>query len=159
MSEPPGIADRGPHLVLYDGECGLCHGLVQFVLPRDPRGVFHFAPLQGRAAKVHLAPFGGVPARLSTVYVVSDYRTDRARCWVKGRAVMFILRRLRWPWPAFVCLGFLPTLWMDAVYDAVARHRHRVLGRPAACLMPLAEYRDRFPDLGDEGLPGGNRAG
>jgi predicted DCC family thiol-disulfide oxidoreductase YuxK len=32
-------ADRdGPHLLLYDGPCGFCNGIVRFVLDHDRRG-------------------------------------------------------------------------------------------------------------------------
>ncbi len=140
----------GPHLVLYDGHCGLCHGLVQFVLDRDAGGRFHFASLQGPAAATHLARFGGVPSRLSTVYLVANYREDKPKCLVKARAALFILVSLGWPWRAVLLLGVLPTGWLDRGYDLVARHRHRVLGRRETCLMPRPEHRNRFLDL-----PGG----
>lgn len=154
---PAPIGD-GPHLVLYDGECGLCHGLIQFVLPRDPRGVFHFAPLQGPSASIHLAGFGGVPPRLSTVYVVAGYRGDHPERLVKARAALSIAKFLGWPWRAALVLAVFPTAWLDWGYDLVARNRHRFLGRRETCLMPRAEYRDRFPDLQQEGAPSGKEA-
>jgi predicted DCC family thiol-disulfide oxidoreductase YuxK len=33
-------------ILLYDGVCGLCNRLVQFILRRDRSGVFRFASLQ-----------------------------------------------------------------------------------------------------------------
>ena len=37
-----------PELVFYDGDCGLCHRTVRFLLARDPEGsLFLFAPLFG----------------------------------------------------------------------------------------------------------------
>jgi predicted DCC family thiol-disulfide oxidoreductase YuxK len=53
--------------MLDDGGCGLCHGLVRFVLVRDAGGLFHFASLQGAAAARHLATFGEVPSRPTTL--------------------------------------------------------------------------------------------
>ena len=41
----------GQHLLLYDGVCGLCDHLVQFVLAHDRRGVFDFAPLQSATGR------------------------------------------------------------------------------------------------------------
>lgn len=146
-AQPPKPAGGGPHLVLYDGQCGLCHGLIQFVLPRDPGGRFHFASLQGPAAATHLARFGGVPSRLSTVYVLTNYRGDAPGCQVKARAALSILGSLGWPWRAVSWLAVFPTVWLDRGYDLVARNRHRILGRREACLMPRPEYRDRFLDL------------
>ena len=143
----PNPSPGGPHLVLYDGTCGLCHGLVKFVLVRDPGGLFHFASLQGPAAARHLAPFGGVPSRLTTVYVITNYPRENRACWVKARAALFLFSAIGWPWRAASMLGVLPTAWLDRGYDLVARNRHRLFGRQEACLTPRPEYRHRFVDL------------
>ncbi|HRP80741.1 MAG TPA: DCC1-like thiol-disulfide oxidoreductase family protein, partial [Flavobacteriales bacterium] len=34
------------HLLLFDGVCNLCNGLVQFIARRDRRNRFRFIPLQ-----------------------------------------------------------------------------------------------------------------
>lgn len=133
--------------MLYDGECGLCHGFIRFLLPRDAGGLFHFASLQGAAAARYLAPFGGVPSPLTTVYVVPDYRDNARACWGRSRAALFILGRLGWPWRAARLVGVLPAAWLDLGYDWVARNRHRFWGRQAACLIPRPEYRARFLDI------------
>jgi predicted DCC family thiol-disulfide oxidoreductase YuxK len=52
---------EGQHLLLYDGVCGLCDHLVQFVLAHDPRGVFDFAPLQSATGRAAVAREGGDP--------------------------------------------------------------------------------------------------
>ena len=145
-TQPPKPPPVGPHLVLYDGECGLCQGVVQLVLPRDAGGRFHFAALQGPVAARHLAPLGGVPAQWTTVYVLPNYQAANPACLVKARAALFIFRELGWPWRAVSWLGFLPTSWLDRGYDWVARNRYRFFGRHDACLMPRPEYRDRFLD-------------
>ncbi|MEZ6020031.1 MAG: DCC1-like thiol-disulfide oxidoreductase family protein [Planctomycetota bacterium] len=43
-----GRSAQSPDLVLYDGECGLCHGAVRFLLAEDTTARFRLAPLQGR---------------------------------------------------------------------------------------------------------------
>src|SRR5207244_6645887 len=60
-------------LVLYDGVCGLCNRLNQFVLARDKADHFRFAPLQGPLAAKLLAARGKSAAELDTVYVVADW--------------------------------------------------------------------------------------
>ncbi|MGH9147073.1 MAG: thiol-disulfide oxidoreductase DCC family protein, partial [Vicinamibacterales bacterium] len=42
---------EGDHLVLYDGVCGLCSHLLQFLLEHDRRAVFTFASLQSEVGK------------------------------------------------------------------------------------------------------------
>lgn len=135
--------DAGPHLVLYDGACGLCHGLVQFLLPRDTSGRFHFAPVQSALASEQLARLGGASNRMTTVHVVTNYLGGSPRRLVKARAALFVVTSLGWPWRVCGLLAFLPNAWLDSAYDVIARHRCRFFGRRDVCLVPRPEYRAR----------------
>jgi len=125
---------------------------VQFVLAHDRRRVFHFATLQGAAAAVRLAPFGGVPADLTTFYVITDYRGGHPELHRRSGAALVVAEALGWPWRLAALGRVLPRPWRDAVYDVVARHRHRILGRADACVIPRPGDRDRFLD-NDGGSP------
>ena len=144
--QAPGSGE-GRHLLLYDGVCGLCDHLVQFVLARDPHGVFDFAPLQSATGRAAVAREGGDPDLLTSFYVVRDYRRGHARTLVKGRAALFVARALGWPWRAVALFGLLPTAVLDWGYDVVARYRYRVFGRFDQCLLPRPEQRKRFVDF------------
>src|SRR4051812_12230228 len=134
----------GRHLLLFDGECGLCAGLVQFILAHDPSGIFHFAALASPEGRAMVTRHGGDPDDVSTVYVVADYRTPEARPLTRSRAALFVAGTLGWPWKAATLFGALPTALLDRLYDVVARNRYRVFGRREQCLMPRPEWRDRF---------------
>jgi predicted DCC family thiol-disulfide oxidoreductase YuxK len=138
---------EGRHLLLFDGVCGLCASLVQFVLARDPAGVFHFASLSSPEGRSIVTRHGGDPDDVSTVYVVADYRSPAPRPLTKSRAALFVLGALGWPWKAATLFGLLPTALLDRAYDVVARNRYRVFGRRDQCLMPRPEWQDRFIDL------------
>jgi predicted DCC family thiol-disulfide oxidoreductase YuxK len=60
-------------IILYDGVCGLCNRLNQFVLRRDREGTFRFAWLQSPLAARILAQHGANPQDLDTVYVVLNH--------------------------------------------------------------------------------------
>jgi predicted DCC family thiol-disulfide oxidoreductase YuxK len=137
----------GRHLVLYDGVCGLCDHLVQFVLAHDPDGVFDFAPLQSDTGRQAVAREGGNPDALTSFYVVRDYRTSAARSLVKARAALFVANTLGWPWKIASAFGVLPTAVLDQGYDIVARYRYRVFGRFDQCMLPRPEQRKRFIDF------------
>jgi len=141
--QPP-IPETGQHLLLFDGSCGLCESLVQFVLARDPAGIFHFAPLSSPQGRSIVARHGGDPDDVSTMYVVADYRTPEARPLTRSRAALFVLGALGWPWKAITLFGVLPTSLLDRVYDLVARNRYRVFGRREHCFMPRPEWQNRF---------------
>jgi predicted DCC family thiol-disulfide oxidoreductase YuxK len=142
---PAGRADRAPatlgtHVLFFDGVCGLCNRLVQFVLARDRRRAFRFAPLQGGFAARELAPRGARPADLETLLVLTA-EGDLLR---KSRAVVFVLRELGGGWGAVARLAVLPAVLLDRAYDLVARTRYRLFGRLEACRVPTASERERF---------------
>jgi len=136
----------GAHLVLYDGVCGLCNRLLQFLLTHDRRAVFVFAPLQSAFGMSTVERFGGNPEELSSFFVVSNFRTDRARLVGRGQASLFVAGELGWPWKAAVLFRVIPPAVLDRIYDLVARNRYRLFGRFDRCLIPRPEYRRRFID-------------
>jgi len=139
------MAGGAPEIVLYDGVCGLCNGLVRFVLPRDRARRFRFAALQSRAAAEILARHGKDPRALDTMYVAVPGGGGE-RLLERSRAVLHVLRALGAPWSAGAVVAPLPTALLDAAYGLVARQRYRLFGRAEACLLPRPEWRDRFID-------------
>ena len=137
---------QGAHLVLYDGVCGLCSRLLQFLLKHDHRAVFNFASLQSATGKAMVERCGGDPHELISFYALANYRTPGARFFTRSRAALFVAGELGWPWKLARLFGVLPTALLDRVYDGVARTRYRVFGRHDQCLMPRPEYRRRFVD-------------
>ena len=135
---------QGPHLVLYDGVCGLCNHLLQFLLKHDHRAVFSFASLQSAAGRATVGRWGSNPDELTSFYVVMDFRTANARLLRKSDAALFVAGQLGWPWKLLQAAGLLPRALRDAMYDVVARTRYRVFGRYEQCLMPREEFRRRF---------------
>ncbi len=131
-----------PITVFYDGHCGLCHGLVRFLIARDPTGEkFDFAPLQGEycAATISQAARRGLP---DSVVV----RTAAGELRVKSAAVLYILERTGGVWRAIgVALSVLPNAMLDIGYDFVARMRRRLFRAPPnTCPMVPRSLRERF---------------
>jgi len=145
QAQPSGEAESR-HVILYDGVCALCNGLVQFVLRRDARCVFDFAPLQSRAGHELLARFGRNPDDLNTVYVIAGYRSAAPALHARARAALFIMRVLGAPWSWVGVLGVLPDGVLNRGYDLIARNRYRWFGRYQSCLLPRADDRHRFID-------------
>lgn len=134
--------DGGAHILFYDGVCGLCNRLVRFILARDRRRRFQFAPLQSALAAETLARFGRDPRDLDTVYLLAD-----GELLNKSRAILGVLRTLGGPWSLAAVLGWLPTALLDWLYVRVARNRYRLFGRYESCRLPSAEERSRFLGL------------
>src|SRR5277367_883260 len=138
-----------PHpILLYDGVCGLCNRLVQFVLRRDRRTVFRFASLQSATAVGILARHSVTSSGLDTVYVVLDHELPTESLLSRSDAVIFVLQQLGAFWHAAAwLLRVQPRLLRDCVYNAVARHRYKLFGRSEICILPNDRYHSRFLDL------------
>lgn len=149
-----GDNDREFHpILLYDGVCGLCNRLTQFILRRDRAGIFRFASLQSPLAAGILSRHGLNAADLDTVYVVLHYDPSKAdsqteSLLARSDAVVFILRRLGGFWGFLGIISRLaPRPLREWAYRFVARHRYRVFGRYDTCLLPGPQNRDRFLDI------------
>jgi predicted DCC family thiol-disulfide oxidoreductase YuxK len=115
-------------VVLFDGVCNLCNGVVRFIIARDPAARFRFAPL----------PPADTGATDSIVLVEAGQR------YTRSTAALRIARGLRFPWPVLYALMLAPRPLRDLVYDWVARHRYCWFGKRAACMVPTPEVRSRF---------------
>jgi predicted DCC family thiol-disulfide oxidoreductase YuxK len=135
-------------ILLYDGVCGLCNRLVQFILRRDRDQILQFAPLQSPFAVRILTRHGSSPTDLDTVYVVLNHELPDERLLSRSEAVVFVLKQLGALYrPAAFLLQLLPKFLRDPAYNAVARHRYRLFGRSETCPIPSDKDRTRFLDL------------
>ncbi|HTE56459.1 MAG TPA: DCC1-like thiol-disulfide oxidoreductase family protein [Kofleriaceae bacterium] len=138
-SVPPGAT-----LVLYDGVCGLCNGLVTFMLRRDRRDRFRFTSLQGELGRGLVRARGGDPDELSTLYLIERAGQPDERVWRRGRAGLIALASLGRGWILLHALRVLPTALLDLGYRTLASRRYRLGGRLEACPVPAPEHRHKF---------------
>ena len=137
------MVDPANPILLYDGVCGLCSRLVQFVLKRDSSRHLRFASLQSDFASRILQRLGLDANDLDTVYLVEPGERLTAR----SDAVISVLRKLGGFWSAVaLLLRALPKSLRDWGYDIIARSRYRIFGKHDSCLLPEEKYRDRFLD-------------
>jgi len=134
----------GERLVLYDGVCGFCDSMVQWLLARDG-GRFRYAPLQGRAAAELRARHPEIPGDLHTMVYV-EVRDGTERVHLRSDAVLAMLQELGRPWRWLAWLRWLPRGLRDLGYRLFARSRYRVFGRLDACRVPGPAERARFLD-------------
>jgi predicted DCC family thiol-disulfide oxidoreductase YuxK len=134
------------HLLLYDGVCGLCDRLVQFVLRHDRGDRFRFAALQSQLAANLLRGYGRDASDLDTVYVIARYGEPSAKLLSRARAVLFILAELGGIWRLASVLRVFPRPLLDFGYNLIARRRYRLFGRYDACPVPTPATRAKFLD-------------
>lgn len=133
------------HLLFYDGECGFCDAVVQFVLKRDKKGDFLFAPLQGKTAEIELKK---LPPKLKTVdslVLIENYKTPSQKIYVLGQGAFRVLWLLGGGWALLGWPNFLPPFLYDWGYRLVARNR-QTLSQKLSCPLPDPSQKNRFLD-------------
>jgi predicted DCC family thiol-disulfide oxidoreductase YuxK len=126
-------------LILFDGVCNWCNAWVTVAIAHDPDGHFKFGTLQSEPAQRILHDLR-LPA--------TDYQTflllEGCHVYTKSTAALRVIRQLsRW-WPLYYLCMLVPAPLRDVVYDFVARHRYRWMGRTVACRVPTQAERERF---------------
>ena len=135
-------------IILYDGVCGLCNGLVQFLLKHDKDGRLRFASLQSDFAEKVLRRHGFDAKDLDTVHVVENYDQLGERVLQRSDAILRAGRELGGFWSASSSVaGIVPRALRDLVYRLVATNRYRVFGKYDTCMLPDPSQRSRFLDV------------
>ena len=128
-------------IVVFDAQCLLCNGWVQFILRHDRAGHIRFASMQGATGRQLLADAGLRVDALQTLLVI-----DGNASWQHTAAILRVLHRLGWPWRLAWVGWLVPAPLRDALYRWVARNRYRIWGRSDACMVPTPETAARFLD-------------
>lgn len=135
---------EGRPLLLYDGVCALCNGLVRFLLKHDRRGSLRFTPLERPLGREVLARFDLHEVPDGVVLVTSALMADE-RIYSRSEAVSVALGLLGGPWAVLGrMLSVLPRRVREVGYGMVARCRYRLFGRYDACPVPAPGQRDRI---------------
>ncbi len=135
-------AKREPILVLFDGECNLCNGVVQFLIRNDPSAErFRFAAQQSATGQSLLKKAG---------FDVNGETADTMLAFTKNRlfthsdAALEIARSLPAPYSLVYVGKILPRFLRDALYRFVAKNRYKWFGKRDQCMMPTPELKARF---------------
>ena len=135
-------------IILYDGVCGLCNRLVQFLLKHDGEGRLRFASLQSDFAARVLQRHGIDPKDLDTLHVIENYEQPGERVLQRSDAILRAGRELGRFWSvSATAANVIPRALRDMVYRFVAKNRYRVFGKYDTCMLPEPNQRSRFLDV------------
>ena len=142
----PNTTDTSGPVLLFDGECGLCHRVVRSLLRFDRVGTLRFAPLQGPAAQEFLRTHGLPADDFETLVFVPDWsrRADN-NFRLRTDGVIAALRAAGASRSATL-LALVPRALRDAGYRLVARFRTKIFGPWQSCPLPRPEWAERFLD-------------
>ena len=133
---------REQNIIFFDGVCGLCSRMVDFVLREDQERFFLYSPLQGETFRSIERDH---PETLNSDSIFVLRRGPGKEVLLqKSDALIYIVDNLpRYRWLAMIG-RVLPKLIRDAAYRAIAATRYRIWGKRDSCRIPNAEERSRF---------------
>lgn len=134
-----GVVLRHANVVVFDGICNLCNWGVKFIIRRDHKNKFLFAPLQSQIGTRLLADHGIQTENIKTILLIKD-----GKAYTKSDAVFEILSEFRPVWRILLIFRFVPRVIRDFVYGAVAKNRYRLFGKKERCMIPSADIKAKF---------------
>lgn len=136
------MSDKQQVVVLFDGVCNFCDSSVQFIIKRDFKNYFKFAPLQSEFAANLFKEQGIDPTSFDSVVL-----WENGELYTKSTAALRIGRQLGVLWSLLYVFIIIPRFIRDAVYDLIARNRYKWFGKKDQCMIPSPEVRDKFIEM------------
>jgi predicted DCC family thiol-disulfide oxidoreductase YuxK len=133
----------GRPVLLYDGSCGLCSRLVQFVLRADPGGRLRFGSLQEGYARELWSRHPEL-RDVDSMAWVETLPDGYERVSFRSEAALRLARYLKYPWRLLALTRLVPRSLRDRIYDYVARRRHQWFGSAPACGLGTPQDQARF---------------
>lgn len=116
-------------IILFDGVCNLCHGIVSFLMKRDKKARFRFVTIQSEAGQALLERYAVKGGNETLYYLRGNV------CFQKSTAVLHLLKDIGGGWRCFYPLILVPVCMRDAIYLFVSRNRYRWFGKRENCTL------------------------
>ena len=126
-------------VLLFDGVCNLCNGLVKFVIKQDKSEKIKFASLQSDYGQ-----------KISDLYHLpkEDFKTlvliEGDNYYLRSTAALKLFKTLGGFWKVFYVFIIVPVPIRDFVYNIVSKNRYKVFGKKETCMVPDKNLQNRF---------------
>lgn len=126
-------------VILFDGICNLCNGIVGFIIQKDPEAYFKFTPMQSTIGQSLQVKHGFNSEVMDTLVLI-----EGGSCLTKSDAALYIARHLPGLWSLLRYISYIPKPIRDWGYAIVVRNRYRWFGRKEKCMVPTPDIVNRF---------------
>jgi len=119
-------------IIIFDGECNLCNGVVGWLLKFAPEDLFSFVPFQSPRGQELLKANGFNTRQLDTVILI-----DSSGVHTHSDGFLRVISKIeKWKRVAAL-LAFIPRLIRDFVYKTASKHRVKWFGASSSCAVSL----------------------
>ncbi len=133
------MSENKTAIILFDGVCNFCNDSVNFIIERDSKNHFKFAPLQSEIAAELM-----VKHRIDKEETDSIVLVQNDQAFTHSTAALKIARNLDGAWSALYGFVIVPKFIRDFFYRVFAKYRYRLFGKKDQCMMPTPGIRERF---------------
>jgi predicted DCC family thiol-disulfide oxidoreductase YuxK len=127
-------------IILFDGICNLCNGAIQFIIKRDTKDTFRYAPIQSNIGQKLLTERNIDSAKIDSIILIEP----SVAYYIKSDAALRIGRSFGGGYALLSIFSWIPRVLRDGVYDLIARNRYRWFGKKATCMIPTPELQSKF---------------
>lgn len=124
-------------IILFDGVCNFCNGSVNFIIERDKKDHFKFAPLQSEIGQEFVEKFD-----LGAIDSIILIENDMA--YTHSTAALKIAKSLGGILSAAYVFIIIPKPIRDFFYKLFAKNRYKFFGKTEECMIPTPEVRAKF---------------
>ena len=108
-------------IIIFDGECNLCNGVVGWLMKFAPKDLFEFVPFQSPRGQKLLIEHGFPTEQLETVILLDDQGVH-----THSDGFLRVVSKIpKWKKVAAL-LAFIPRMIRDFIYRTASKHRVRV---------------------------------
>lgn len=126
-------------IVLFDGLCNYCTGIINFIAKHDTRDRFLFSATQTEAGKKMLKTF-----LIENIATESVILIEPGKIFIKSTAIFRIYSHLGGLISLLYILMMTPRFIRDAIYDLIARNRYKWFGKRDTCMVPDEKMKRKF---------------
>ncbi|WP_407557539.1 thiol-disulfide oxidoreductase DCC family protein [Winogradskyella sp. 4-2091] len=130
-------------LILFDGVCNLCNSSVLYVIKRDSKNNFLFAPLESKIGTEIIKKFNIDTEKTDSILL---YNPVKDKLTYKSTAALLIASRLGFPTNLLSIFLIVPAFIRNWVYNYIAKNRYKWYGKKDSCMIPTPELKSKFID-------------
>lgn len=123
-------------IIIYDGQCFMCHRSIQFILRKDKDSLFRFARIQDNLSKAFMSDLGHVFEQDETVFLL-----NKGEYFTHSDVTIQVLKILGWP---YRFLKIIPKTIRERVYKWVADNRYNWFGKSENCILLSKELQAKI---------------
>lgn len=121
-------------IIIFDGECNLCNGVVGWLLKFAPQGLFEYVPFQSPKGQ-QLLYAHGFPTKELTTVILFDEKGPHTH----SDGFLKIIAQIPKYRLAAALLAFIPKIIRDTIYNLASKNRVRWFGRSDNCVIHYAK--------------------